>query len=260
MSDYILAQAPDRETERRRLALLQEYHDAPTIRGLEATGVAAGWRCLDAGAGAGSISRWLAGRVGPGGAVLAVDLDTTLLAERENLGVRQHDLRTDALPEAAFDLVHARLVLTHLPEREEVLDRLVRATRPGGWLVIGDINFGTTLPDGEDAAFKRVAEAYPAVSASAGGDPALGPKLPGMLDHRGLTGIRAQAHRTYEFGGSVGSTAMSLTFERIRKAALDHGVTDADVDHTRARLADPAFGFFSPEFWTVWGRKSQASA
>ncbi|MGW4528529.1 class I SAM-dependent methyltransferase [Amycolatopsis sp. NPDC004378] len=260
MSDYILAQAPDRETERRRLALLQEYHDAPTIRGLEATGVTAGWRCLDAGAGAGSISRWLAGRVGTGGAVLAVDLDPSLLEERENLGVRRLDLRSDPLPDRAFDLVHARLVLTHLPEREEVLDRLVRAARPGGWVVVGDINFGTTRPDGDDAAFTRVADAYPAASASAGGDPALGPKLAGMLVHRGLTEIHAEAYRTYEFGGSVGSLAMSLTFERIREPARALGVTDADVDHTRARLADPGFGFFGPEFWTVRGRKSETSA
>lgn len=260
MSDYILAQAPDRETERRRLALLQDYQDAPTIRGLEVTGVAEGWRCLDAGAGAGSISRWLAGRVGPGGSVLAVDLDTNLLAARDNLAVRQLDLRTDALPEGAFDLVHARLVLTHLPEREAVLDRLVRAARPGGWVVLGDINFGTTRPDGDDAAFTRVAEAYPAVSSSAGGDPALGPKLPGMLGRRGLTAIGAAAHRTYERGGSIGSTAMSLTFERIRKPARVHGVTGADVDHTRALLADPGFGFFGPEFWTAWGRKSEPPA
>jgi trans-aconitate methyltransferase len=42
---------------------------------------------------------------------------------------------TDPLPDAAFDLIHARLVLIHVPEREEVLARLVAALKPGGWMV-----------------------------------------------------------------------------------------------------------------------------
>ncbi|HZM84459.1 MAG TPA: class I SAM-dependent methyltransferase [Candidatus Limnocylindrales bacterium] len=41
---------------------------------------------------------------------------------------------------AAFDVIHARAVLTHLPERDEVLARLVAALRPGGWLLIEDVD------------------------------------------------------------------------------------------------------------------------
>jgi SAM-dependent methyltransferase len=260
MSDYSLAQAPDRETEQRQLALLQEYQDAPTIRVLEATGVTAGWRCLDAGAGAGSISYWLADRVGDTGAVLAVDLDTSLLEERENLGVRQHDLTTGALPEAAFDLVHSRLVLTHLPERDDVLDWLVHATRPGGWVVVGDVQWGTTRLDRDDKTFERVVEAYRTISVRLGGDPAVGSKLPGMLESHGLTDVRAEAYRTYERGGDTGPGALSLTFERVRERCLDLGLTGAEIDHAQALLADPEVGVFGPEFWTVRGRLSEASA
>lgn len=255
MSEYILAQEPDRETERRRLTLLQEYQDAPTIRCLEQTGITAGWRCLDAGAGAGSISRWLAGRVGPRGAVLAVDLDTSLLEERDNLGVRRHDLRSDELPEGVFDLVHTRLVLTHLPERDDVLDALVRATRPGGWLVVGDIDFTTVRLDRDDEAFERVTESYNVISAKAGGDPAIGPKLPEMLQALGLADVQAEEFRTFQRGGAAGPNALRLTIERIRERCVEHGITEAEIDRAKQLLTDPSVGVFSPSIWTAWGRR-----
>ncbi|MCW2990230.1 MAG: hypothetical protein JWM73_824, partial [Solirubrobacterales bacterium] len=70
MPRYLLPS--DDEVERRRLELLQRHHDPDSIAALERTGVGPGWRCLDVGAGAGSISRWLLGREA---SVLATDLD-----------------------------------------------------------------------------------------------------------------------------------------------------------------------------------------
>jgi trans-aconitate methyltransferase len=52
--------------------------------------------------------------------------------------VVRHDVTTDAIPSARYDLIHARLVLSHLPQRGDVMQRLVQALRPGGWLVIED--------------------------------------------------------------------------------------------------------------------------
>jgi trans-aconitate methyltransferase len=42
---------------------------------------------------------------------------------------------TDTLSDAAFDLIHARLVLSLIPEPEKVLARLVAALKPGGWII-----------------------------------------------------------------------------------------------------------------------------
>lgn len=99
-----------------------------------------GWRCLEAGAGAGSIARWLCSQVGPTGRVLAVDLDTRFLdhLDEPNFDVAQMDLRTDELPRDTFDLVHARALLMHVPQREQVSDALVAAVRPGGVLPVED--------------------------------------------------------------------------------------------------------------------------
>ncbi len=86
--------------ERARLGLLEEYHDPLTVSQLDAIGVGEGWRCLDVGAGGGSVTRILAERVGISGSVLAVDLDTSLLDElaSDRVEVRRHDLLSDQLP------------------------------------------------------------------------------------------------------------------------------------------------------------------
>jgi len=123
---------------RERLAALERDRDYATIRCLEAIGVAAGWHCLEIGGGGGSIAAWLCERVGSMGSVLATDTNTRFLAALDYpwLEVRTHDVITDPLPPAEFDLVHTRLVLTHLPERERVLEKMLRRSNPaaGSWL------------------------------------------------------------------------------------------------------------------------------
>ena len=105
---------------RERLAALERDRDRATIRCLEAIGVSAGWHCLEIGGGGGSITAWLCERVGSMGRVLATDTNTRFLAALDypGLEVRTHNVVTDGLPAVEFDLVHTRLVLTHLPERE----------------------------------------------------------------------------------------------------------------------------------------------
>ena len=69
------------ERERERLQNFQELLDPGTIRHLETIGVAPGWRCLEVGGGAGSITSWLCERVGPAGHVTATDLEVFFLNE-----------------------------------------------------------------------------------------------------------------------------------------------------------------------------------
>ena len=58
-----------------------------------------------------------------------------------NLDVWEFNLITDELPEAEFDPVHARSVLIHLSQREEMLRKLAQAIKPGGWLFVEDPDF-----------------------------------------------------------------------------------------------------------------------
>jgi 2-polyprenyl-3-methyl-5-hydroxy-6-metoxy-1,4-benzoquinol methylase len=78
LTEYVLSQRGSPDLERSRLSLLEQYHDPLTVSQLDAIGVGEGWRCPDVGAGAGSVTRMLAERVGSTGSVLAVDLDTSV--------------------------------------------------------------------------------------------------------------------------------------------------------------------------------------
>lgn len=137
--------------ESRRLQLLEERLDPTTVRRIERLGLASGARCLEVGAGRGSIARWLCGHVGPLGRVTATDLETDFLAELSlpNLEVLRHDVRTDDFPERAFDLIHARTVLMHLGERMATLRRMVSWLAPGGWLLVEDADFGMWMGDAD---------------------------------------------------------------------------------------------------------------
>lgn len=100
--------------ERERLAFREAVLDPGTIRHLEVLAVADGWRCLEVGAGGGSIAEWLCQRVGQAGGVVATDLKTKFLEAigEPNLEVRRHNIATDELEEASFDLVHTRFSTT----------------------------------------------------------------------------------------------------------------------------------------------------
>jgi SAM-dependent methyltransferase len=136
---YVFDQRRDDEHE--RIAGMEELWDEGTKALLGSLGIAPGWRCLEVGAGGGSIAAWLADMVAPTGAVLATDINTHHLdtLERPNLKVRRHDVLSDPLPDGRFDLVHARLVVEHIGGR--AVDRIVTPLRPGGWLVVEDFDW-----------------------------------------------------------------------------------------------------------------------
>src|SRR5205085_6144894 len=113
-----------------RFEALAAVYDPMTAGHFDLLGVGPGWRCLEVGAGGGSVVRHLAERVGPTGRVLATDIEPRFLeplAGLDNVDVARHDIVVDPLPEAQFDLIHARLVLIHVPERLAVLHRLAAA-------------------------------------------------------------------------------------------------------------------------------------
>src|ERR1700760_3480307 len=59
----------------------------------------------------------------------------------KTVDVRCLDIRSHDLPPGEFDLVHARLVLEHLPDRTNILRKLAQKLRPGGWIVIEDYEY-----------------------------------------------------------------------------------------------------------------------
>jgi ubiquinone/menaquinone biosynthesis C-methylase UbiE len=138
--------------ESRRLELFQQRLDPLTIRRVERLGIGEGARCLEVGGGRGSITRWLAERVGTKGRVIATDLQLDFLTaiDAPNVEVLRHDVRSDPFPERSFDLVHTRAVLMHIPDDLDLLRRIASWLRPGGWLLLEEPDFGMWIADTDE--------------------------------------------------------------------------------------------------------------
>jgi SAM-dependent methyltransferase len=252
--DYALPN--DWQLARERLALLEACHDPATFHRAQALGVGAGWSCLEAGAGHGSVARWLARRVGPSGRVVAADLDVTLLRDIEApaLELREMDLAADQLPADAFDFVHTRLVLLHIPARDAVLRRLVAALRPGGMLLLEEDDIHPVLATA-GGAYREAWEAFLQLMGAGGTDPEWARDLPEQLGELGLVDVDAEIDGQLFRGGSDPARFWSLTWHQARDRALALGVPGEVVDAGRAVLADPERWFHGPAKVVAWGRR-----
>jgi ubiquinone/menaquinone biosynthesis C-methylase UbiE len=182
-----------------RFAALSALFDRGTSRQLEDRGVGPGWHCLEVGGGGGSVAGWLSERVGAAGRVVVTDIDTRFLEtiRRPNLEVRRHDITRDLLPEGVFDLVHSRMVLIHLPERDEVLRRMAAALKPGGWLVCEEFDSLSTRPDAAVSPGEVLLKTHVAMgrlSVQDRVDRRYGRLLYGRFRAMGLVSLGAEAH------------------------------------------------------------------
>lgn len=247
------------EGERQRLALIEAWLDPHSIRAFEEHGVQRGWRCFDVGAGGGSLSQWLCDRVGPEGSVVALDADTRFLDKlgASNLEVVRADVTQEDLPDGAFDLVHTRFLLQHLPERDQVLEKLARALKPGGLLLVFDSGGAPPRAMQQEELFTRFAMAFAQAASNSGWDLDWAPSLPRRLANLGLDDVRARSFREYTRGsaeGFTGFTAASIDLLRARLVATGF-VDAADIDATIGMLRDPASAFLTFECWVASARR-----
>lgn len=247
----------DWEQGRRRIELLEAYLDPPTFRRMEDLGTGPGWSCLEVGAGGGSVTRWLAERAGPEGRVVAVDLDTRFLEEIEapNLEVRRADITAGGLPAGEFDLVHTRALLMHLPERERVVTELVRSLRPGGWLLLEEVDF-FPLDVFASGPYLDAWRVSVAAQERAGVAPGWARQLPSLLCDEGLRDVGAECLVLFFPGASPATELIRLTWNQ----SLDRGsVTEGDrqlVERASRLLEDPGQWFAGPGIVAAWGRRA----
>jgi SAM-dependent methyltransferase len=253
---------PNRDPETPvRFAALSQMFDDISIQHLIACGVTTGWACLEVGAGGGSIANWLANRVGGSGYVLATDIDPCFLesVRLANVEVQRHDVVVDVLPQRAFDLVHSRLVLHHLPQREKALQNMISALKPGGWILIEDHDSASMPPDPTAGAGEMLLKTQLAawkVLDDGGVSRGYGRQLFGRLRAYGLTECGASARAFVWEGGSAGIAILRANFQQLREAMISRNyITEQEFEQDVVRLDDPDFMVPSGILWSTWGRR-----
>jgi SAM-dependent methyltransferase len=248
----------DAAKEARRHGLLATGFDRGSARLVSRVGLAPGAHVLEIGAGGGSFARWLADHVGPAGHVLATDVDLQFVGDQPaNVEVRRHDIVTDPLPAETFDLVHARAVLQHVAEREQALANMIAATRPGGWILIEDVDWlvyeQQQLPEPFATLSRTVLEGS---RAAYGYDAYWGRRMLGALTVAGLEQVESRGSVVTMHGGTPSAEWYVLALERSAPALVAQGMLTADlVVDALAQARDPSFAVLSPLTISAWGRR-----
>ena len=245
-----------------RFIAFTSLFDPSTFSHLDRLGLAEGWRCWEVGAGGTSVIQWLAGRVGPSGHVLATDLDTTWAATAPlgTIEVQRHDVAQDPPPEGPFDLVHARLVLVHVPDRDAALANMVSALRPGGWLLVEDADPAlqplSCLEEHGPAErlANRIRTGFRALLADRGADLAYGRSLPRRLRAAGLELVAADAAFPVALPACADLELATIALIRDQLVA-DDIATEAEIEQHLAAVGAGQLDLTQPPMIACWGRR-----
>jgi ubiquinone/menaquinone biosynthesis C-methylase UbiE len=257
--EYFAARTAD-SVERERLAALEAARDPKSKRHLQELGVGPGWKCLEVGGGGGSITRWLAEKVGSDGRVVAIDIDTRFLREIEqpNVETRELDILRDAFEDSRYDLVHCRLLLIHLSDPELAVRRMIGAARLGGLILIEEADFSSYQaadPDHPLSEFftRKVREIFENVGRSKLFDPYFGRRARALLERAGLSGVASEGTVYLWHGGEAEAHEHRLSLPALVKAGV---CSERDSLELQKALSDPGFAFVGNAIFSAWGRRA----
>jgi len=251
---------------RERLKLLSRIMHASTTSLLDRAGISAGMKCFDIGCGSGDVSIDLAARVGPKGHVIGADIDATKVelarADAAQLEIGNVEFRVLDIcendPGMAFDLAYARFLLTHLQDPAGIVGAIKRMLKPGGLVILEDIDFSGHFVYPESAAFNRYHELYCTVVRRRGGNPNIGPQLPSLLRQNGFAEINVRVVQPMGLDGEV-KMITPLTLENIADAVITEELaTPEEISELVAELyryvASPETLAGLPRVVQTWAR------
>jgi ubiquinone/menaquinone biosynthesis C-methylase UbiE len=170
------------------------FRDEQKPRSLELLGVQPGQHLLDVGCGVGDVTRMLGRRVGPKGRVVGSDLSERLIAEarrRTTAADGPVEFQVDNAevlpwPADTFDGSRADRVLMFMDRPELAVKEMVRVTRPGGRIVLGEFDMETAIVDSPYRLLtRRLMDSWCDTIPNGW----IGRRLPGLFQGLGLQGV-----------------------------------------------------------------------
>ena len=264
--DKYIASDLKKEADQERLSGMELTWDGVTTRHMKSLGVTSGWRCLDVGAGYGSITHWLSQQVAPDGVIVATDIRPDLHRQTDKtVEIRQHDILKDELEQNRYDLVHCRALLQHLPDPEKALSNMVSAVRPGGWLLIEEFD-NTAGPSYDptnisaDFLYKFMHKSAEIMMRMGPVNPCFGRKVRSLIDNLNLTEVGNEGTSVITRGGEPWAQFIKMSYQTSR-VRLENRLTGNDkqilddMDKVYDILENPSVHFMSSTLCSAWGRK-----
>jgi SAM-dependent methyltransferase len=264
-SQYVLVTG---EAGAARLRLLHVVYGSSTEALLTDLGLVPGMSAADIGCGTGTVSRWLAGRVGGAGLVVGVDVSTAQLevarrdAERQGLIQLQFqhaDAYDTRLPRESFDFVYCRFLLCHLAQPERALAEMRALLKPNGALVCDDVDVASIFADPPSSAVERMRDLMLAVGAARGVDFRLGIRLHRLFRSTGLANPQVRFDQPVYAAGEE-KRIWEYTFVEAAPAMIQAGlVRPAELEKLTQELVavarDETIMVAQARKVQVWARK-----
>jgi SAM-dependent methyltransferase len=229
---YLLTNAETQAGDRFRA--LSALYDTMTLESFEKAGIKQGWRCWEVGAGGPSVALGMALQCLPGGFVLATDID--------------------------FDLVHARLVLQHIQQRQKAFENMLASLKPGGWMIIEDFD-SVLVPQAcldaqneDEHRANRIRDGLIKLLEARGVDRSYGSKLLRLFQLSGLQNVSVEMRLpvTNPAGRMLERANVAQTAPGLIKIGA---ASDAEINAHLSALANETLNVTFPAMFTAIGQK-----
>jgi SAM-dependent methyltransferase len=267
--EYLLGDSP---AEIRHLVEQAEVYAREADELFDLIGVEPGSAAIDVGCGVMGVLHLVAERVGSAGRVVGLDREARMVEYGRELAAQRGlpveyvaaDASQSGLPDAGFDLVHARTLLMNVSNPAEILAEMVRIAQPGGVVALQEPDAAAWSCDPPHPAFDVLRVALLDAYRRTGKDFNIGRRIARMLREAGLDDVQVRVTARVTQVGEYYQTFLLTMAGLAREAIIDSGELTADeLDaHTaalRAHLESPGTLTIQPVMWQAWGRVPRAS-
>ena len=257
------------QTELDRLLAQAAVYEPETNWLLDQIGVGPGWRAVDIGCGPIGILDLLSQRVGPRDSVIGLERESRFVAmayaeiakrNLDNVKIIEADALNTGLEKNAFDLVHERLVMVNISDREALLSEMLSLLRHNGTIVLSDIDNVSWLCQPPHPSWEILLNAFHTVFHAGGGNGFIGRRLPIMLHAAGVRNVQIKITVATPEVGDYRRTHLLSLIDPVREKVIAKGLLDEKQlrDHRDAlsrHLNDPATVVIDKLFVQSWGQK-----